>query len=87
MQGHQRERQRPVQEHLRCFEKKSDKDFRLRYLQKLTYSEVWLPPSKQVKSHQNLFNLDWDDTLFTTSFFLKAGTDYQNLEAMAKKNM
>jgi hypothetical protein len=59
----------------------------MRYLQRLTYKEVWLPPSKQVKSHQNLFILDWDDTLFPTSYFLKSGDDYKNLEQMAKKHM
>ena len=30
---------------------KSVQEQRMRYLQRLTYKEVWLPPSKQVKSH------------------------------------
>jgi len=60
---------------------------RLKYMQKLSYKQVWLPLSKQVKSHQNLFILDWDDTLLPTSYLLKNASDVSNLEAMAKANM
>jgi hypothetical protein len=56
-------------------------------MQKLSYKQVWLPLSKQVKSHQNLFILDWDDTLLPTSYLLKNASDVSNLEAMAKANM
>lgn len=70
------------------FEKRNEKEIRLKYLQKLTYSEVWLPPSKQVKSHQNLFILDWDDTILPTSFFLRSGSaDQSDLQTMAKANI
>jgi len=56
-------------------EKRNHNQIRLAYLRKLTYSGVWLPPSKQLKSHQNLFILDWDDTLLPTSHFLSAADD------------
>ena len=42
----------------------------MQYLSKLTYYQVWLAPSKQKKSHQNLIVLDWDDTMLPTTFFL-----------------
>lgn len=66
---------------------KSEKQHRLKYLQKLTYSQVWLPPSQHLKTHQNLFILDWDDTLLPTSFFLRSGDDCHDLQAMARNNM
>ena len=47
---------------------KSDVDLRMRYMSKLTYHQVWLAPTKQKKSHQNVIILDWDDTLLPTSF-------------------
>ena len=59
---------------------------RMKYLSKLTYREVWLPPSKQLKTHQNIILLDWDDTLLPTSFFLNFDPNAQNLKGLAKEH-
>ena len=59
----------------------------MHYLSKLTYHQVWLAPSKQKKSHQNVIVLDWDDTMLPTSFFLKQDTlAATDLAEMAVKN-
>ena len=34
-----------------ALKRKSDVELRMQYLSKLTYHQVWLPPSKQKKSH------------------------------------
>lgn len=57
------------------YTRKTDQQIRIQYLRKLTYSGIWLPPTKHVKSHQNLFILDWDDTLLPTSFFMSSSND------------
>ena len=40
---------------------------RMKYLQKLTKEQIWLPPMKQPKPSQNIIIFDWDDTLFPTT--------------------
>ena len=61
---------------------------RMQYLSKLTYHQVWLAPSKQKKSHQNVIILDWDDTLLPTTFFLSLDKgESTDLEQMARNHM
>ena len=68
-------------------ERRNHNQIRLTYLRKLTYSGVWLPPSKQIRSHQNLILLDWDDTLLPTTHFLSNEDDQVDLATLASKNI
>jgi len=71
-----------------ALKKKSNFEIRMQYLSKLTYHQVWLAPSKQKKSHQNLIVLDWDDTMLPTTFFLTQDRgESTDLEQMAKTHM
>jgi len=45
-----------------------DKRIRFKYLRRLTREGIWLAPTKQPKSSQNLVIFDWDDTLFPTTY-------------------
>mmetsp|Transcript_73569 Transcript_73569/g.206561 ORF Transcript_73569/g.206561 Transcript_73569/m.206561 type:complete len:255 (+) Transcript_73569:98-862(+) len=44
------------------------RDFRSRYINRLTASKVWVPPSQRPAKHQTVFIFDWDDTLLCTSW-------------------
>jgi hypothetical protein len=44
------------------------KDFRARYLQKLAYSQVWVPAAHRPPKHQTVIIFDWDDTLIPTTW-------------------
>merc|ERR1719401_2792798 len=43
-------------------------DFRLQYLQRLSYHQVWVPRAQRPPKHQTVVIFDWDDTLLCTSF-------------------
>uniref|UniRef100_A0A0G4HH21 Uncharacterized protein n=1 Tax=Chromera velia CCMP2878 TaxID=1169474 RepID=A0A0G4HH21_9ALVE len=43
-------------------------DFRVSYLKKLSYNQVWVPNSRRPPKHQTVIIFDWDDTLLPTSF-------------------
>mmetsp|Transcript_85183 Transcript_85183/g.237797 ORF Transcript_85183/g.237797 Transcript_85183/m.237797 type:complete len:340 (+) Transcript_85183:173-1192(+) len=43
-------------------------DFRLQYLQRLSYQQVWVPRAQRPPKHQTVVIFDWDDTLLCTSF-------------------
>ena len=43
-------------------------DMRKKFLNKLTEHEIWLQPTQQPKTHQNVIILDWDDTLLCTGY-------------------
>lgn len=43
-------------------------DFRVNYLKKLSYANVWIPNSRRAPKHQTVTIFDWDDTLLCTSF-------------------
>lgn len=45
-----------------------DCQFRLNYLQKLSYEHVWLPNAKRPPRHQTIIIFDWDDTILCTGF-------------------
>jgi hypothetical protein len=47
---------------------KGQTDFRMSFLRKLSYENVWVPPAKRLPSHQTVIIFDWDDTLLCTSF-------------------
>lgn len=45
----------------------SDRDYRIKFMQRLAQDRVWLSPLQKPKSSQNLVVFDWDDTLFPTT--------------------
>jgi len=47
---------------------KSQDDFRLGYLRKLSYQKVWVPKAQRPPDHQTVIIFDWDDTLLCTSY-------------------
>eukprot|EP00397_Hematodinium_sp_SG-2012_P021249 GEMP01021938.1.p1 GENE.GEMP01021938.1~~GEMP01021938.1.p1 ORF type:complete len:311 (+),score=38.68 GEMP01021938.1:48-980(+) len=47
---------------------KSQDDFRINFLKKLSYQKVWVPPTRRSPQHQTVIIFDWDDTLLCTSF-------------------
>uniref|UniRef100_A0A7S4VK01 Uncharacterized protein n=1 Tax=Alexandrium monilatum TaxID=311494 RepID=A0A7S4VK01_9DINO len=47
---------------------KSQDDFRVNFLRKLSYSKVWVPEAQRPPKHQTVIIFDWDDTLLCTSF-------------------
>eukprot|EP01071_Lankesteria_metandrocarpae_P002168 Lankesteria_metandrocarpae@DN2130_c0_g1_i2.p1 len=46
-------------------------NFRVKYLKRLSYANVWVPMSKRPPLHQTVIIFDWDDTLLCTSFINK----------------
>jgi len=47
---------------------KSQDDFRVSFLRKLSYEKVWVPKAQRPPKHQTVIIFDWDDTLLCTSF-------------------
>lgn len=47
---------------------KSQDDFRVNFLKKLSYSKVWVPQAQRPPTHQTVIIFDWDDTMLCTSF-------------------
>lgn len=47
---------------------KSQDDFRVNFLRKLSYSKVWVPQAQRPPKHQTVIIFDWDDTMLCTSF-------------------
>eukprot|EP00419_Tripos_fusus_P001645 CAMPEP_0172685938 /NCGR_PEP_ID=MMETSP1074-20121228/20585_1 /TAXON_ID=2916 /ORGANISM="Ceratium fusus, Strain PA161109" /LENGTH=343 /DNA_ID=CAMNT_0013505169 /DNA_START=78 /DNA_END=1109 /DNA_ORIENTATION=- len=47
---------------------RNHKDFRANFLNKLSYSGVWLPAARRPLRSQAILIFDWDDTLVCTSF-------------------
>lgn len=47
---------------------RSQDDFRLSFLRKLSYQRVWVPQAQRPPQHQTVIIFDWDDTLLCTSF-------------------
>lgn len=43
-------------------------DFRVQYLQKLSYQKAWVPRAQRPPKHQTVVIFDWDDTLLCTSY-------------------
>jgi hypothetical protein len=43
-------------------------DFRVAFLRKLSYENVWVPKPRRAASHQTVIVFDWDDTLLCTSY-------------------
>eukprot|EP00388_Colpodella_angusta_P003228 GDKJ01011467.1.p1 GENE.GDKJ01011467.1~~GDKJ01011467.1.p1 ORF type:complete len:386 (-),score=84.17 GDKJ01011467.1:258-1415(-) len=50
-------------------------DFRVNYLRKLSYLNVWVPNSRKPPSHQTVIIFDWDDTLLCTTYLNVRGED------------
>jgi hypothetical protein len=47
---------------------RSQDDFRVNFLKKLSYEKVWVPKAQRPPQHQTVIIFDWDDTLLCTSF-------------------
>lgn len=47
---------------------RSQDDFRVSFLRKLSYEKVWVPKAQRPPKHQTVIIFDWDDTLLCTSF-------------------
>jgi len=47
---------------------RSQDDFRVSFLRKLSYEKVWVPSAQRPPTHQTVIIFDWDDTLLCTSF-------------------
>lgn len=47
---------------------RSQDDFRVSFLRKLSYEKVWVPAAQRPPTHQTVIIFDWDDTLLCTSF-------------------
>merc|ERR1719199_1397188 len=47
---------------------KTQDDFRVSFLRKLSYEQVWVPQAQRAPKHQTVIIFDWDDTLLCTSF-------------------
>jgi len=45
-------------------------DFRINFLRKLSYANVWVPSSSRSPQHKTVVIFDWDDTLLCTSFIV-----------------
>jgi len=65
------ENHRPPEEQIfemKTLDARSQDDFRVHYLRKLSYSGVWVPQAQRPPKHQTVIIFDWDDTLLCTSF-------------------
>merc|ERR1719171_1215296 len=47
---------------------RSQDDFRVSFLRKLSYQKVWVPQAQRPPQHQTVVIFDWDDTLLPTSY-------------------
>merc|ERR1719210_245328 len=52
---------------------RDQENFRLHYLQKLSYRKIWLPQHLRLPQKQTVIIFDWDDTLLCTSFLNHQG--------------
>jgi len=64
---------------------KSQDDFRVNFLRKLSYSQVWVPKAQRPPKHQTVIIFDWDDTLLCTSY-LNLRQD-QNLSGTTERHL
>ncbi|CEM15895.1 unnamed protein product [Vitrella brassicaformis CCMP3155] len=54
---------------------RSKDDFRVNYLKKLSYNQVWVPNARKAPRHQTVIIFDWDDTLLCTSYLNLRGDE------------
>lgn len=67
---------------------RSQDDFRVSFLRKLSYEKVWLPQAQRAPKHQTVIIFDWDDTLLCTSFLnLRQERMDQPLPAAVEKHL
>lgn len=52
---------------------KSQDDFRVSFLRKLSYEKVWVPKAQRPPKQQTVIIFDWDDTLLCTTFLNQRG--------------
>jgi len=65
---------------------KSQHDFRVNFLRKLSYSKVWVPQARRAPKYQTVIIFDWDDTLLCTSFLNQFG-DSESLPPVVKRHV
>jgi len=53
---------------LKFLDLKVQDDFRMNYLRRLSYAQVWVPQARRPPKHQTVIIFDWDDTLLCTSW-------------------
>ncbi|KAF8822249.1 hypothetical protein IE077_000712 [Cardiosporidium cionae] len=56
---------------------KGKDDFRVNYLRRLSYRNVWVPNSRKPPTHQTVIIFDWDDTLLCTSYIHFCGDEIE----------
>mmetsp|Transcript_77132 Transcript_77132/g.145369 ORF Transcript_77132/g.145369 Transcript_77132/m.145369 type:complete len:339 (-) Transcript_77132:91-1107(-) len=52
---------------------RSQDDFRVSFLRKLSYEKVWVPKAQRPPKHQTVIIFDWDDTLLPSAWLLQQG--------------
>lgn len=65
---------------------KSQDDFRVNFLRKLSYSKVWVPQALRTPKHQTVIIFDYDDTILCTSY-LNLRTDQKVLPPAVQRNL
>jgi len=65
--GEDAEEEGPTME-MNYLDLRSQDDFRVSFLRKLSYEKVWVPKAQRPPQHQTVIIFDWDDTLLCTSF-------------------
>jgi hypothetical protein len=69
---------KPTEFEMNYIDVKSEDDFRLSYLAKLSHHKVWIPRSDRPPQHQCVIIFDWDDTLLCTSYLNMKPDSVQN---------
>lgn len=55
-------------EKTQCLDLKEKDDFRISFLRRLSYENVWVPAAQRMPKSQTLIIFDWDDTLLCTTY-------------------
>lgn len=66
---------------------RSQDDFRVSFLRKLSYEKVWVPKAQRPPKHQTVIIFDWDDTLLCTSFLNLRHWQDQVLPPIVEKHL
>jgi hypothetical protein len=66
---------------------RSQDDFRVNFLKKLSYQGVWVPQAKRPPQHQTLIIFDWDDTLLCTTYLNVRQTDPAKIGEPLRKHL
>jgi hypothetical protein len=61
--------------------------FRIAFLQRLSYEQVWVPKIQRPPSHQTVIIFDWDDTLLCTSYLNNNMQQYRSVPPAIEKQL